>query len=356
MQTSNSARGLDPRQAILGAKVYKPVRDPKTLVEFAVSLGLNWVFVGDELATWGRFREQVRKAGLKYALIIRMFNDPETARADPSLVSTDRQGRPARRADDVMICPSRADFRRAKLARMKALIERREPDAVTLDYFRFFIYWEGVDPQTPQSGVNFPAFCFDRACLEDFLCSTHLSIPLASGPEPSAAHRDLVDRIWKEHREAWYEWRVHRLVENAWEFTGMIRKSFPGLAIVLHAVPWTREEFGGARQTVVGQDLRRLAPFFDYVSPMAYSALTRRGPGWVERLSRALLAEFPSAKLLPSIEVGPDGPQFPAMSAAHYESDLEAVRRAEAGVVLYHLELLLDAPVKQAITKRLMQR
>lgn len=80
----------------------------------------------------------------------------------------------------------------------------------------------------------------------------------------------------------------------------------------------------------------------------------RRGQGWVERLNRDLLAEVPAAKLLPSIEVGPDGPKFPPMSLEDYESDLRSARKAPAGVVLYHLELLLDDPAKQAITKRII--
>ena len=87
---------------------------------------------------------------------------------------------------------------------------------------------------------------------------------------------------------------------------------------------------------------------------MEYSALTRRGPGWVERLNRNLVAEVPAAKLLPSVEVGPDGPNFPPMSLNGYESDLKAACKAPAGVVLYHLELLLDDPAREDITKRLL--
>ena len=98
-----------------------------------------------------------------------------------------------------------------------------------------------------------------------------------------------------------------------------------------------------------------LAPFFDLVSPMAYSALTRRGSGWVARLDEELLKEVPESKLLPSIEVGPDGPTFPPMPLDQYESDLQAALKAGAGVVLYHLELLLDEPEKQEITRNLMR-
>jgi hypothetical protein len=335
---------------ILGAKVYRAVREPKPLVEFAKSLGLNTLFVGDELAASLPFREQCRAAGLKYFLIIRTFNDPEAAKADPTLVSIDREGRAARRADDVMICPSRADFRRAKLERIRAAIERLRPDGVTLDYFRFFIYWEGVDPRT--GPVDFPAFCFDRSCLRDFLTSAGLKLRHLTVADSLDANRELIDEIWGGHREAWYGWRVRRIAENAQQFAGFIRQEFPRLPIVLHAVPWTRDEFDGAREKIVGQDVRLLAPFFDYVSPMAYSALTRRGPGWVGKLDRELLTEVPAAKLLPSIEVGPDGPQFPPMPPAHYESDLKAALKQPAGVVLYHLELLLGDSEKHAITKR----
>ena len=351
MSLTVSARALGQGAPILGAKVYRAVGNPEGLVKLAKSLGMNTLFVGDELAASVEFREQCRGAGLKYFLIIRTFNDPEAAAQDPSLVSVDRKGRPARRADDVMVCPSREDFRRRKLEQIQAAIRRLRPDGVTLDYFRFFIYWEGVDPQL--GPLNFPAFCFDWSCLEGFQRSTPLALDVGSARSSPAARRALVAEIWERHREAWYEWRVQRIATNAREFTGFIRKAFPGLPIVLHAVPWTRDEFSGARQRIVGQDLHRLAPFFDYVSPMEYSALTHRGPGWVAKLNQELLKEVPATKLLPSIEVGPDGPEFPPMSARDYEDDLKAARRAPAGVVLYHLELLLNDSEKQGITRRL---
>ncbi|MBI1939964.1 MAG: hypothetical protein HYS33_00495, partial [Acidobacteria bacterium] len=157
-----------------------------------------------------------------------------------------------------------------------------------------------------------------------------------------------------EHREAWHRWRARRIAENAREFTEAIRREFPELPIVLHAVPWMRDEFDGAREKIVGQDFRLLAPFFDYVSPMAYSALTRRGAGWVAKLNQELLKEVPESKLLPSVEVGPDAPTFPPMPLEQYESDLRSALTSPAGVVLYHLELLLDEPEKQSITKRLL--
>ncbi|HET7208479.1 MAG TPA: hypothetical protein VFI95_18025 [Terriglobales bacterium] len=343
--------GRHPR-VIRGAKVYRAVRDPRDLVRFAKSLGLNTLFVGDQLAASLPFRQECQKAGLQYFLIIRIFNDPEAAADDATMISVDREGRQGRRGDDVMISPAREDFRRIKRERIRAAIERLKPDGVTLDYFRYFIYWEGVDPKT--GPLNFPAFSFDRASVEDFVRATGLPLKPDLPPGTQEVPRALIDRIWNHHREAWYRWRVERLVEDAQEFTSFIRQQFPELPIVLHAVPWTRDEFGGAREKIVGQDLRRLAPFFDYVSPMEYSALTRRGPGWVERLNRNLVAEVPAAKLLPSVEVGPDGPQFPLMSLEDYESDLIAARKASAGLVLYHLELLLDDPARQDITKRLI--
>ena len=160
--------GWPQANPILGAKVYRQARPSRELVKLAKSLGLNTLFVGDELAASMEFREACRAAGLKYFLIIRTFNDPEAARQDPTLVSVDREGKPARRGDDVMICPSRADFRFRKMRRIRAALQRLKPDGVTLDYFRYFIYWEGVDPQ--KGPGDFPAFCFDGSCLRFPAC------------------------------------------------------------------------------------------------------------------------------------------------------------------------------------------
>lgn len=338
---------------ILGAKVYRGGQDPQQLIELARNLGINTLFIGDELAQSSEFRKQCAQAGLKYFLIVRTFNDPEAAAADPSLVSVDREGKPARREGDVMICPSRADFRQKKMQRIKAAIERLRPDGVTLDYFRYFIYWEAVDPE--RGPEDFPAFCFDASCLHDFLNSTKLRLRTGLARDSTSVPHELSDEIWLHHRDEWYEWRTHRIAENAREFTEFLRKNFPELPIVLHVVPWRRDEFNGARQKIVGQDLQLLAPYFDYVSPMEYSALTHRATGWVAGLNDQLLKEVPAAKLLPSIEVGPDGPKFPPLSPEHYQCDLSAARTAPAGVVLYHLELLVGDAEKQAITKRMLQ-
>jgi len=342
------------RPPILGAKVYRPAGDSKVYIDLAKALGLNTLFVGDELGKSREFRDACRKAGLKYYLIVRTFNDPEAASEDPSLVSVSREGRPARRDGDAMICPSRRDFRQAKMARIAEAIRRLDPDGLTLDYFRFFIYWEGVDPRTGPR--NFPAFCFDRNCLEEFLRSSRVKVRNTVVGDSVAANHALIEEIWQRHRDTWYAWRVQRIAENAREFTEFLRREFPGMPLALHAVPWSREEFAGARESIVGQDLRLLAPFFDYVSPMEYSALTRRGAGWVARLNRQLLREVPAAKLLPSIEVGPDGPEFPPMPPAQYEADLQAALRATHSVVFYHLELLLADPARQALTRRLLAR
>lgn len=338
---------------ILGAKVYRGGRNAQQLIALARDLGVNTLFVGDELARSSEFRTECARAGLKYFLIIRTFNDPEAAAEDPTLVSIDRTGKPARRNGDVMICPSRADFRQKKMQRIKAEVERLHPDGLTLDYFRYFIYWEGVDPQ--RGPRDFPAYCFDASCVREFLRSAKLRLYAGAAQDSRPVAREISDEIWFQHRKEWYWWRTHRMAENAREFTEFIHRNFPGLPIVLHAVPWNRNEFGGAREQIVGQDLRLLAPYFDYISPMEYSALTHRADGWVAKLNRQLRKEVPAAKLLPSIEVGPDGPEFPPLSPERYQSDLTAARSAEAGVVLYHLELLLDDVQKQAITKRLFQ-
>ncbi len=338
---------------ILGAKVYRAGQNPQQLIDLAQSMGVNALFVSDELARSSEFRAQCAKARLKYFLIVRTFNDPEAATEDATLVSVDRAGKPARRDGDVMICPSRADFRQKKMQRIKADIERLHPDGLTLDYFRYFIYWEGIDPQ--RGPEDFPAYCFDWSCLHDFLNSTKLHLPTGLPGDSNVVPRELSEEIWLHHRDEWYRWRTHRMAENAREFVEFIHRNSPGLPIVLHAVPWTRDEFDGAREKIVGQDLQLLAPYFDYISPMEYSALTRRGSGWVAELNRRLRKEVPAAKLLPSIEVGPDGPGFPPLSPARYQSDLSAARSAAAGVVLYHLELLVGDAQKQAITKRLLQ-
>ncbi len=72
--------------------------------------------------------------------------------------------------------------------------------------------------------------------------------------------------------------------------------------INVHAVPWRDDDFGGANIRVAAQDLRKIAPLTDYISPMCYSQMLRRDAGWIASVVNEMDMKA-RGKILPSIQV-----------------------------------------------------
>jgi hypothetical protein len=133
---------------------------------------------------------------------------------------------------------------------------------------------------------------------------------------------------------------------------GEARRIKPGIKVNLHAVPWRREDYGGAVLTTAAQDLPRIARAVDFIQPMCYHHMVLRTPDWVH----AVVEEFAgrvSTPVVPSIQVG----------KAYIEKDLppeefEAALRAalqppSAGVVFWNWDALDRSPEKKEIVRRL---
>jgi hypothetical protein len=84
------------------------------------------------------------------------------------------------------------------------------------------------------------------------------------------------------------------------ELVAAARDVKPDLEIVLHAVPWRRNDYGGAIRSIAGQDNERLAKRVDTISPMAYAHMLRR-----RRMdpARRPPGRHESRQILPSIQV-----------------------------------------------------
>jgi hypothetical protein len=124
----------------------------------------------------------------------------------------------------------------------------------------------------------------------------------------------------------------------------------PGVLVNIHAVPWRKDDFGGAARAVAGQDLARLSRLADLVSPMAYHHMVLRTPAWVHEVV-ADLALRSRAPILPSIQVAEayiDKPLPPEEFRAALE---QALRPPSLGVVLWSWDALDRSPEKKVIFK-----
>jgi len=173
---------------------------------------------------------------------------------------------------------------------------------------------------------------------------------------PSTVQTPAQAAAWIEakHLEAWTRWKCQVISSMVEDVAGRVRKARPGLQVNLHAVPWRRDDFGGALRKVVAQDVPTLSRMTDLVSPMCYSAMLRREPAWIASVVKDFAAQS-SSPVLPSVQVKEYYPGDRTLDAAEFEACLRAaLEPPSAGVVFWSWDLIEKAPENRRVIKRLL--
>lgn len=141
-----ACRGSRPAPAaprpIVGVKIYEAAPPFDALFRAWRDLGVNTAFVSEGLLGDAEFRAAAKADGVKLFLIFPVFQDPEAIKADPGLAAIDAAGRPAKDEWVEFVCPAREEFLRRKIDRLKTLVAAGDPYAVSLDFIRYFVFWE----------------------------------------------------------------------------------------------------------------------------------------------------------------------------------------------------------------------
>jgi len=328
---------------VVGVKIYEYAGDFPALFAAWREAGINTAFVSPALGSDAGFRALARKGGVATFVIFPVFYGAAALERRPDLYATTDTGE--RAADDWVkfVCPTRADYRAEKVAALERAVREADPDGVSLDFIRFFVFWEMVYPgRTPQS---LPQTCFDASCLADFSRKTGVAVPATLAGTPGIARWILAN-----HAREWAEWKCGVIADAVRELAAAARRTKPGIRINLHAVPWRADDFGGAVRAVAGQDLARLAPLVDFISPMCYHHMVKRTPEWVHAVVEDA-ARTTGAAILPSIQVKEayiPGPETPAEFRAAL---LEALKPPSRGVVFWNWAALAESPEKLAAVR-----
>jgi len=332
--------GVEPT---IGVKIYEAAPPFDALFEDWKDLGVNTLFVSEALLRNAAFRELAARRGLALFLIFPVFQDPEALKADPGLAAVTADGAPAREEWVEFVCPSRKDFLDRKAETLRRLVSSYGPEVVSLDFIRYFVFWEKVAPD--RSPESLPQTCFCPTCLAGFEEEMNVRLPPALEQTAAKARWLLANRAAE-----WTEWKCRVIARAVGALAAAARQARPGVKVNIHAVPWRSEDFGGAIRSVAGQDLARLAPLADLVSPMCYHHMVRRPPAWIHDVVADLAARA-STPVLASTQV----------SEAYVEDELpteefraaleEALKPPSAGVVLWSWDALSKSPEKRAVFK-----
>ncbi len=163
-----------------------------------------------------------------------------------------------------------------KLAELENLIKTVKPDGVSLDFIRFFVFWEKV---LKNDAENLKQTCFDDRCVSRFEKETGITIPHTANSVTEKANW-----ILNEEKASWADWKCLVIKQAVNQLTRKIRKTDPMIKIGLHSVPWLSETYNGAVKAIAGQNLSYLTPYVDFFTPMCYSHMLDETPQWIDNI------------------------------------------------------------------------
>ncbi|HEY7514794.1 MAG TPA: hypothetical protein VIC87_09965, partial [Vicinamibacteria bacterium] len=339
-------RGSPP---VVGVKIYEHEGDLAALFARFQGMGVNTLFVSEALAGNPEFRDRARRENISVFLIQPVFYDPEALKADPDLQAITSAGQPARDDWVTFVCPSREGFRERKARAIAENVARLKPEGLSIDFIRFFAYWERIRPDRTYASI--PNTCFCPHCLERFSRETGVVLP-EDRREPARA----AEWIEGHQLEAWTDWKGRLVTSMAEEIVRRVHDARPETRVNVHLVPWRKDDFGGARRKVVAQDPTALATIADWLSPMCYSAMLHRDPWWIASVVKDL-ASVSSVPVLPSIQVKESYPGDLNLGPAEFEAALRAaLEPPSAGVVFWSWDLIDKAPENEAVIRSLLSR
>jgi hypothetical protein len=329
------------KNLMVGVKIYEWAASLPGLFGEWRSLGVNAAFVSPALAVQDGFRKLAREQGISLFLILPVFFSPEELKNDPGLyVLTDRDGRAK---DDWLefVYPTRSAYRARLLERVKTLVREIDPDGLSLDFIRYFVFWEKVYPERTLDSIL--DSCFDEGCLARFQNDTGITLP--GGLQGTAAKAKWIQA---RHRREWTDWKCGVIFGTVRSVVEEARAVKPGLLINIHTVPWRSTDFGGAIRAIAGQDVRALATLADMVSPMCYWHMLKRRPPWIGDIVRDAYSQT-RGRVVPSIQVG-QAYVNETLTVAEFKAALdEALKPPSGGDIFWNWDALAKEPEKKAV-------
>jgi len=339
-ESKNSIPGL-----IKGVKIYDYHNDFTQLFEQWKEIGINTVFVGLSLDSNKTFREMADKYGIKRFLIMPIFYNPEFLQKNPDNYAITSTGKKA--IDDWVefVCPTRDEYKNKRIQFIQDIIRRNNPDGLSIDFIRFFVFWEMVYPDTKID--NLPMTCLCNHCLEKFSYDTEIKFP----EDMNVNQKDIVfNWIMSNCKEEWKKWKCSIITKMVKDIVEAAKEVKPDISINLHAVPWRKNDYNNAIQLIAGQDFSQLSEYVDFISPMCYNHMVKRPAVWIHSVVKSIQKESGKA-VLPSIQVSKAylGRNF---SIEEFKKALiSALKKPSKGVVFWNWKSLAASPEKVSFVK-----
>jgi hypothetical protein len=290
-------------------------------------MGINTAFVSKEMAANTIFRQILKENNIGVYVIFPVFYDPELLKHDSSLYAITDKGRIAKDDWVEFICPSRTAYRTMKIDEAAKLVEKLRPDGLSIDFIRQFVFWEMIYPGRTAESIDIACFC--DSCVGRFCKQEGITLP-----ETYETVAQKAAYILSRYSENWNGYRCDLVATMVKELADKVRGIKSNIKINVHVVPWRDADFDGANIRVASQDLQKIAPYVDYISPMCYSQMLKRDTRWIASVVKDMDKKAPGM-ILPSIQVYPYYIDDPFTVQDFKESVDTALKAPSHGVVFF---------------------
>ncbi len=336
------------KDSMIGVKIYEYEGNLEDLFEEWRFLGINTAFVSESLLSNEKFRDLAKENSITTFVILPIFFNPEVLRKNPDLYAITDKGEIAKEEWVEFICPTRVEYREQRIADIEQIVQKFNPDGISLDFIRHFVFWEKVYPDRTLNSI--PNTCFDSHCLNVFEQETGIIIPRALTTTQQKANWIKTNVL-----HDWVEWKCSVITQMVKEITDAAKEIKPDLATNVHAVPWMATDFEGAARIVAGQDLATISLHTDFISPMCYSHMVKRPAPWINSVVNDMHSRTQS-KIVPSIQVK-EAYLADILSVDEFETTLiEALKTPSEGVIFWSWDALDKDPEKKDVIEHLIKK
>jgi hypothetical protein len=271
-----------------------------------------------------------------------VFYNPEFLESHPDYYSITSLGRRAIHDWCHFVCPNRQDYLESFIAESAALAAKLQPKMISLDFIRYFVFWEKVNVNGKAEAIEDGCYC--PVCLAAFEKSLGEKLPAGN---PAQFIRSHV-------RKDWGQWKSHRITEAAGLIISALRSACPSSQIWIKTVPWKETDMDGAILSSPGQDVPALGKLVDGIAPMAFTHILNQTPAWKETLlaevkkltGKPLLSYLQVDKVIRDEEITPQ----------QFENELkQGLCEDYAGIAIFHYEQLVQATEKIRLLKQGLQ-
>lgn len=330
---------------IVGVKIYDYKKDFSKLFKEWKSLGINTAFISDILAKNKEFMQMAKKNGIATFIIVPIFCSPDKPLAKPDMYALTGKGKKAAAEWVHFVCPTRDEYRKQRLEYIKDLIKKTKPEGISIDFIRYFVYWEKVFADAKLDPLDNTCFCPN--CLRKLQKELNIRIP---GELKSVEEK--AGWLLENHEKKWVEWKCKIITSMVKDIAVEVKKIDPGILLNAHIVPWRKGDFSNAVKKVTAQDIAAISSYVDYISPMCYSHMVKQNPSWVSSVVRDM-GDQVNKKIIPSIQVKESHLKEKLTTGDFKKAVMESLKSPSGGVVFWNWKALEGSPEKKKIVKAL---